>query len=89
MKKLKLKIQLKNIDRIKDIQLSRKRYMNLIKMMHNLSIRNGSSTHIDSVFLFNHLQEKCHCSRDEYAEFLEKMEEDGIIMTNLNDIFIL
>ena len=49
----------------------------------------NSSEHLDSVTFFNHLQEKCHCNKNEFEEFLEKMEEGGKIMRSLNDIFIL
>ena len=89
LKKMKLEIQLLNIESIKDITMPRSRYRDLIKMMHNLCMEKRTPDYIDSVTLFNHLQEKRHCSKNEFEVFLEKMEEEGIIMTSLNDIFIL
>lgn len=89
LKKMKLNIQLQCIDSIKDITLSRNRYVDLIRQMHNICVRKMSPGHIDSVTLLNHLQTKCHCSRNEFKAFLEKMEEEGIVMTSKNDIFIL
>ena len=86
---MKLEIQLLNIESIEDITLPRSRYRDLVKMMHNLCMEKRTPGHIDSVTLFNHLQEKCHCSKSEFEVFLEKMEEEEIIMTSLNDIFIL
>ena len=58
-------------------------------MMHNLCMEKRTPDYIHSVTLFNHLQEKRHCSKNEFEVFLEKMEEEGKIMTSLNDIFIL